>query len=60
MFKGNSKNYDMLKQKYKEYVDLYKFFNDGSAEGVTSFDEFYWRFIYYLPYQDPSCIGIGN
>jgi len=60
MFDGDSKNYNILKKKYLEYVELYTFFNNGSSEGVTTFSEFYWRFNYYLPYQDPSNIGIGN
>lgn len=60
MFDGDSKNYNLLKKKYLEYVDLYKFFNNGSTKGVTTFSEFYWRFNYYLPYQDANSIGIGN
>jgi len=60
MFDGDAKNYNILKGKYAEYVELYTFFNNGSSKGVTPFSEFYWRFNYYLPYQDPSTIGVGN
>ena len=46
--------FNMIRKKYDEYVELYKQLGDGTAEGVTPFDEFYWRYIYYSVYADLS------
>ena len=27
---------------YKDYLELYRFFNHGSTEGATGFAQFYW------------------
>lgn len=53
-------NYKNLQKKYDAYVDLYKFLNNGSTVGVTTFADFYWRFTYNVKYEDPSTVGIGN
>jgi hypothetical protein len=60
MVETTRKNFDKLLKKYFEYVTLYKQFNNGSAVGVTPFCRFYWRFTYYVKYEDPQRIGIGN
>ena len=54
MFESSRNVFDSIVRKYNDYVDLYVFFNNGSAEGVTPFDEFYWRFSYNVKYEDPS------
>lgn len=57
MLTGNSENYKKLQKKYDEYVELYKFFNNNSTEGITTFAVFYWRFTYYVQYSDPADVG---
>lgn len=50
--------FDKLVKKYEEYVRLYKFINHGSIEGITPFDQFYWRMVYWAKYSDRR--GFGN
>lgn len=38
--------------KYNSYLELYAMFNDGSIQGATTFDEFYWRFSYTIRWED--------
>ena len=52
--------YNRLKKRYYAYVALYKEWNNGSEDGVTPFDEFYWRFTYNMAYEDPSVVGRDN
>jgi hypothetical protein len=42
--------FDIIVKKYKEYAAFYKAINNGSLDGVTSFDEFYWHYTYYSKY----------
>lgn len=51
------KNLQKLIKKYTEYLKLYKDLNNGSIKGCTPFNVFYWRFTYYIKYEDPSRIG---
>ena len=44
--------FDVISRKYKEYLRLYQDVNGGSIEGITTFDEFYWRMVYYSKYQE--------
>lgn len=44
--------FDQIARRYKEYLRLYQAVNNGSIEGITTFDEFYWRMVYYSKYQD--------
>ncbi len=37
-------------KKYQEYVQLYRDVNNGSIEGVTPFEDFYWQYTYYARY----------
>lgn len=60
MLDGNHEHYLALRKKYQEYVLFYKFLNGGSEQGVCSFAEFYWRFTYYIHYEDVSTIGVGS
>lgn len=60
MLETTSEEYRKLRKKYVEYCELYRFFNHGSLEGVTPFDQFYWRFTYNDRYSDPSAISISN
>ena len=36
---------------YENYVALYLLCNNGSKEGITPFDEFYWRQIYVYKHE---------
>lgn len=56
-FEAHRENFNIIVNAYLNYVSLYKFINNGSIEGVTSFEEFYWRFTYYVKYQDPERIS---
>ncbi len=51
--------FDGILKKYKEYIEIYKVFNNGSVEGATPFGEFYWRFSYYVKYQDARVNNTG-
>ena len=54
MFESSRVQLDKIIKKYREYLDLYCYFNDGSPEGAASFSEFYWRYTYYSRYKDPD------
>lgn len=54
MYDTNRENFDKLRKKYVEYLQLYATFNNGSIEGATPFQEFYWRFTYFIRYEDPQ------
>lgn len=42
--------FNEITKKYKEYIELYKYVNNGSVDGLTSFDDFYWNYTYYSRY----------
>jgi hypothetical protein len=42
--------FEKIAKRYKEYLSIYKEINNGSLEGITPFDEFYWRTVYYSRY----------
>ncbi len=46
-----------IEKAYKGYLELYKLINNGSLEGATSFDIFYWRMVYYSKYHDRQTFG---
>ena len=48
--------FNQIVKNYTEYLQLYSFLNNGSKEGATPFDEFYWRFTYYVKYDEPERI----
>jgi hypothetical protein len=56
-FEVRRENFEKLLKKYKEYIELYRLVNNGSTEGVTSFDEFYLRLTYYDRYNNALKIG---
>ncbi len=49
--------FERLSRTYKEYIALYRSFNNGSSEGLTTFDEFYWRMTYISKYSDRRSFG---
>lgn len=49
--------FDTIVRKYKEYIALYRAVNNGSDEGITPFNEFYWRMVYWSKYQDRKNFG---
>lgn len=49
--------FEQISKKYKEYLALYKELNNGSVVGITPFDDFYWRMIYFSKYQDRRNFG---
>lgn len=53
-YETNRENFDKIVKKYKDYVALYKYFNNGSVKGITPFEVFYWRFTYLMRYEDPQ------
>jgi hypothetical protein len=60
MFESSRVQLDKIMKKYREYLDLYCYFNEGSSEGATTFQEFYWRYTYYSRYKDqdqPTSMG---
>jgi hypothetical protein len=52
--------FDSIVRRYKEYIALYRSLNNGSVEGLTTFDEFYWRMIYFSKYQDRKNFGTSG
>lgn len=56
-FEVRRENFEKLLKKYNEYVELYRLVNNGSIDGVTSFDEFYLRLTYYDRYSNALKIG---
>lgn len=46
-YENRRDQFDKIVKKYKEYIALYRFFNKGSAEGITPFNEFYLEQCYY-------------
>ena len=57
MFESTRVNLDKIMKRYRDYIDLYTYLNDDSAEGATTFAEFYWRITYHDRYQDPEVLG---
>ena len=55
-FDVNREQFDKIIESYLNYVVLYKLINNGSIQGVTPFDTFYWRFTFHDKYQDPERI----
>ena len=47
-------HFNKLRKSYEEYVELYRFFNRGSLEGVQSFSDFYWTHTYYYKYKNKT------
>lgn len=52
--------FDTIARKYKDYIALYRLFNNGSIEGLCTFDHFYWRMTYYSKYQDRRNFGTSG
>ena len=57
MMEVTREHFDKLLEKYLEYVELYKFFNNGKIDGVTPFGQFYWRMTFLIKYQDAAKVG---
>jgi hypothetical protein len=53
-------NFDVIVRKYHDYIALYRQFNNGSVQGLTPFDEFYWRMVYLSKYQDRKNFGTSG
>lgn len=49
--------FDRIARMYKDYLALYREVNNGSLEGVCTFDLFYWRMTYYSKYQGRRNFG---
>jgi hypothetical protein len=56
VFEVSNKELNKIKQKYIDYIQLYKFCNGGSDEGVTDFEQFYWRMSHLIKYDDPKAL----
>tara|TARA_B100000902_G_C26526150_1_gene535632 strand:- start:129 stop:317 length:189 start_codon:yes stop_codon:yes gene_type:complete len=60
-YETNRDNFEKIIRDYLAYLKLYKMVNNGSAEGVSKFEDFYWQNNYYVRYEDPSRIAaVGN
>ncbi len=57
LYENQRKAFDIIMKKYRDYVALYTFFNNGSTEGVTGFGEFYWRMSYLIKYEDSHAMA---
>ena len=57
MFASQRQVLDGIIEKYNGYLELYAMFNDGSTEGATPFNEFYWRFSYKMKYEDEFALS---
>lgn len=44
--------FNVILRKYKEYQELYRAVNNGSIQGVTCFQDFYWHYTYYSRYNN--------
>lgn len=56
-FDAQREQFNIIVDSYLNYVALYKLVNNGSIDGVTPFEVFYWRFTYFVKYQDPERIS---
>lgn len=57
MFATSREAMTKIIKKYNGYLELYATFNNGSTEGATPFDEFYWRFSYTIKYEDEFALS---
>ena len=48
--------FEKLAQRYRDYLALYRMFNNGSVKGATDFAEYYWRMTYESRYQNGEAI----
>ncbi len=51
-YETSRNNFNKILESYLNYVSLYKLLNNGSIKGVTPFPVFYWRFTYYVRYEN--------
>jgi hypothetical protein len=49
----------IIEKKYKDYLFLYKMVNNGSLQGATTFEDFYWHYTYYSKYST-HLVGEGR
>ena len=49
--------FERIAKMYRDYLRLYRFFNHGSFEGCTTFDEFYWLHHYYYRHKSVAAMG---
>ena len=45
-FEHKRVEFDKILERYKAYCELYVIMNNGSLDGVTEFEEFYWTWTY--------------
>lgn len=57
LYESQREDLDRHQKKYKEYIDLYKFFNNGSTLGATTFEEWYWRMSHLVRYDDAQSMA---
>lgn len=56
-YEVNRENFNKIVKSYREYVELYRLINGGSLEGATPFTDFYWRYSFFVKYQDVTIIS---
>lgn len=59
LYDSSRVQFNKITESYKSYIALYRLFNNGSAEGATSFSVFYWRSTYYVRYGDGEIMTRG-
>jgi hypothetical protein len=59
LYSSSRVHFTAITEAYKNYVALYKLFNNGSTKGVTPFGDFYWRMTYYIRYGDGDTVTRG-
>jgi len=46
-YETRRENFNKIVAQYKEYLHLYRYFNNGKTAGAAPFYKFYWTKIYY-------------
>lgn len=59
MYESNRERFNKIVDSYLNYAALYKLFNNGSLEGVTPFEVFYWRMTYEVRYAAGENVSKG-
>lgn len=59
LYDSSRVQFNKITEAYKNYIALYRLFNNGSIEGATPFSTFYWRMTYYVRYGDGEVMTRG-
>lgn len=59
MPKKSVKEYNKVREAYTNYLGAYRFLNNGSAEGASTFAQFYIYKTYTIKYLDINRLATG-